>query len=382
MHESTQDIWQRISEGKVFFIAEVGKNFIQTKKEQSRGQYLQNAKRLVDKAKEAGADAVKFQTHHYQDEQWPVKVVSPHFNGADRYAWVKRNSQITDVSWWKELKRYCEEVRITFFSTPMSRGAAQVLNKVGVKLWKVGSGDILDFVLLDYLRQLPQPIIVSTGMSSTLEVDRAVKFISARNKRLAILHCVSKYPCPSEELNVRTVEFLRTRYKQPVGFSDHSRGFVGVLQAVKIGATIIEKHFSLDRDLWGSDHKVSMLPDEYAEMVKRVHTGVDDITDDKIILGAETIKLVDSRSKFRGLFRKSLVCAQDIKKGEIIQPEAVFAMRPQVYLKGVGSEHYETIVNKVVWRDFKAGEVFTEKDVKQMRTKVQSEQREQVNSVG
>ena len=98
MHESTQDIWQRISEGKVFFIAEVGKNFIQTKKEQSRGQYLQNAKRLVDKAKEAGADAVKFQTHHYQDEQWPVKVVSPHFNGADRYAWVKRNSQITDVS--------------------------------------------------------------------------------------------------------------------------------------------------------------------------------------------------------------------------------------------------------------------------------------------
>jgi sialic acid synthase SpsE len=362
MHEGTQDIWQRLTEGKVFFIAEIGKNFIQTKEEQSRENYLQNAKELVGQAKESGADAVKFQTHFYRDEQWPVNVVSPHFDGSDRYTWVKRNSLITNENWWWEIKQYCDNIGVVFFSTPMSRGAAKLLNKVGVPLWKVGSGDILDFVMLDYLRQLPQPIIISTGMSSTKEVDRAVRFITERNKRLAILHCVSKYPCPIEELNVRTVRFLRTRYWQQVGFSDHSRGFTGVLQAVKHGATIIEKHFTANRAWWGSDHKVSMLPDEYREMVKVVRRGVADIADDKIILGSETKRLADSRSEFRGLFRKSLVCARDIKKGEIIKPSALLAMRPQDFLKGLGSEHYEAIVNKIAWRDMKAGEIFTEQD--------------------
>ena len=364
-------------------IAEIGKNFIQTEEEQSRENYLQNAKDLVDKAKEAGADAVKFQTHFYRDEQWPVNVVSPHFNGLDRYTWVKRNSLITNENWWREIKEYCEDIGVTFFSTPMSRGAAKLLNKIGVELWKVGSGDILDFVLLDYLRQLPQPIIVSTGMSSTKEVDRAVRFITDRNKRLAILHCVSKYPCPIEELNVRTVEFLRTRYEQPVGFSDHSRGLAGVLQAVKQGATIIEKHFTADRAWWGSDHKVSMLPDEYREMVKQVRRGVADITDDEIILGTETKKLTDSRSEFRGLFRKSLVCAQDIKKGEIIKPEVLLAMRPQDFLKGLGSEYYEAVVNKIAGRDMKAGEVFNAQDLQQTKNGLlRSRKRVPVNSRG
>lgn len=380
MDRSKPDIWQRLSDDKVFFIAEIGKNFIQTKEEQSRENYLQKAMDLVDRAKEAGADAVKFQTHYYRDEQWPVKVVSPHFAGSDRYAWVKRNSLITNESWWRELKRYCDNIGVTFFSTPMSRGAAKLLNKIGVGLWKIGSGDILDFVMLDYLRQLPQPIIISTGMSSTSEVDRAVRFITERNKRLAILHCVSKYPCPLEDLNVRTVEFLRNRYQQPVGFSDHSRGMAGVLQAVKLGATIIEKHFSTNRAWWGSDHKVSMLPDEYREMVKLVRRGGADIADDNVILGSETKRLADDRSEFRGLFRKSLVCAQDIKKGEIIKPNALWAMRPQDFLKGLGSEYYELFVNKIAWRDIKAGEVFTVQDLQQIGKATGDKKKQRVSS--
>ena len=137
---------------KTFVVAEIGKGFIQTEEDQTPEVYLANAKELVLLAKEAGADAVKFQTHTVEDEQANINVVAPHFNGADRYSWVKRNTAATPVWFWQELKKYCAELGIVFFSTPMSRGAAKLLNEeVGVDLWKVGSGDILDFVMLDYL---------------------------------------------------------------------------------------------------------------------------------------------------------------------------------------------------------------------------------------
>src|SRR3989344_4680898 len=145
-----KQIWERINGKGVFTIAEIGKNFIQTQEERPVKEYLENAKKLVKAAKDAGADAVKFQTHNVEDEQLNINVVSPHFVGSDRYSWVSRNDKATPLDkFWKPLKSYCDAIGIIFHSTPMSRGAAYKLNELGVEMWKVGSGDILDFVTLD-----------------------------------------------------------------------------------------------------------------------------------------------------------------------------------------------------------------------------------------
>ncbi len=267
MHMSLIDIVQK----KVFVIAEIGKNFIQTEEECPVSEYLENAKALVRAAKEAGANAVKFQTHHAEDEQLNITVVSPHFKGADRYSWVTRNMNATPLEeFWRPLKAYCDEIGIIFHSTPMSRGAAQKLNQLDVPFWKVGSGDILDFVLLDYIASTKKPIIISSCMSTLEELDLTMDFLKRRNAEVILLHCVSKYPCPPEELRLGTMDMLRRRYGVIVGFSDHSIGIDAALAAVALGARVVEKHFSLSRDLWGADHKVSMTPEEMKELTSGI----------------------------------------------------------------------------------------------------------------
>ncbi|GAF77642.1 unnamed protein product, partial [marine sediment metagenome] len=177
----------------VFVIAELGKNFIQTKEERPVEEYLENAKELVQLAKQAGADAVKFQAHNIEDEQLDIKITAPHFSGSDRYNWVKRNTLATPPDFWKALKKYCDKLGIIFFSTPMSRGAAQMLEqRLDVPLWKVGSADILDFVMLDFIAKTNKPIILSTGMSTLAEVDKAVAFLQKRTRDIVLMHCVSE----------------------------------------------------------------------------------------------------------------------------------------------------------------------------------------------
>lgn len=354
------EIWDDIKGKKVFFIAEIGKGFIQTKEEQSREEYLERAKELVKEAKKAGASAVKFQTHSYEDEQLPMRVIAPHFNGVDRFTWVKRNTEITGGSFWSELKKYCDEEEILFFSTPMSRGAAVLLSELNVELWKVGSGDILDFVMLDYIRNTKLPIIVSSGMSTLSELEKTINFLKEKSDKVAILHCVSKYPCSLGDLNVGTVEMFKNKFKIPIGFSDHSIGFVGVLQAVKCGATVIEKHFSISRDLWGSDHKVSMTPVEFADMVQAVNRGVDEVPTKKKIVGEVSEELRDGGSEFRPIFRKSLVAGRDIKKGEEVKMDMLYAMRPQSLMGGMKSERAMELIGKKVRRNLNKYEVITE----------------------
>jgi len=165
----------------VFIIAEIGKNFIQTEEEKSIEEYLQNAKDLVDAAIETGVDAVKFQTHEVEDEQLNIKIVSPHFKGSDRYRWVTRNTNATPLEeFWKPLKSYCDEKGIIFFSTPMSRKAAQKLEKVGVPFWKIGSGDVQDYVMLDFLIETRKPIMIANGMVSFAELDEVINYIRSK----------------------------------------------------------------------------------------------------------------------------------------------------------------------------------------------------------
>ena len=355
---TSDKIWDRLSapNAKTFVIAEIGKNFIQTLEERPVEEYLANAKALVKAAFDAGADAVKFQTHNVEDEQLNINVVSPHFVGSDRYSWVSRNDKATPLDkFWRPLKAYCDQLGIIFHSTPMSRGAAHKLNELGVEMWKVGSGDILDFVTLDFMASTKKPIIISTGMSTLPEIDKAVDFLKKKNAKFVILHCVSKYPCPPEELNLATIGFLRGRYGVPTGFSDHSIGFDSALAAVALGAKVIEKHFSFSRDLWGADHKVSMTPAEMRSMTLEIrkleknpaarneHLNKDIV---KKGMGEAEKVLQEGEAKFRPLFRKSLMAGRDIPAGTVITSEMVYAMRPQAYARGLASENYELVLGK------------------------------------
>ena len=257
---NTNGVKKEIGGEKVFVVAEIGKNFIQSREERTVEEYIDNAKKLIDAAVRAGADAVKFQTHEVEDEQLNVLITSPHFKEAERFAWVLRNTSSTPTSFWKEAKEYCVEKNILFFSTPMSKMAAQKLISLDPPLWKIGSGDIEDYVLLDFLIETRKPIIISTGMISLADLDKVVKYIKNSGVPLIILYCVSKYPCPPEDFNLGTIEYFQEKYPGiPVGFSDHSiDGYTVDLAAVKLGAKVIEKHFSFSRDLWGPDHKASI----------------------------------------------------------------------------------------------------------------------------
>ncbi|MDO8510150.1 MAG: N-acetylneuraminate synthase family protein [bacterium] len=349
MGKKAIDFGTFVSRKETFIIAEIGKNFIETKEDQTLEHYLENAKHLIQEAKKAGADAVKFQTHQVEDEQMNIPVTSPHFLGNERYGWVTRNT--LPRHFWEELMGFCHKEEIIFFSTPMSRGAAKILDSLDVPLWKVGSGDILDFVMLDYLASTGKPVIISSGMSTLEELDLAMKFLKKKNISTVLLHCVSKYPCSPEDMNLNTIVFLRKRYGVPVGFSDHSLGHDSVLAAIKLGAVVIEKHFSLSRDLFGADHKTSMTPDEFKEMVIAVRTK--EKTFGQVSYGVEDKILRDDEAIFRPLFRKSLVFSSALKPGTVINPEMLYAMRPQLHIKGLPSERYESVIGGVLRREVK-----------------------------
>lgn len=365
-------VWDKFQKG-VFIIAEAGKNFIQTEQEKSVEEYLKNAMQLVDEAAKTGADAIKFQTHHVEDEQLNINVVSPHFTGSDRYCWVTRNNKATPLNeFWRPLKQYCNKKGIIFFSTAMSRGAAKILNEVGVSFWKIGSGDILDFAMLDYMRVSGKPIIISSGMSTLEEVERAVKFLSDKNKRVALLHCVSKYPCPPEELHLKTIEFYKERFDMPIGFSDHSIGIDSALAAVAMGATILEKHFSMSRALWGADHKVSLTPQEFTNLVHDVREVQNNPSKRREVLESEFVKkgmgsktkiLQDSEAVFRPLFRKSLMAGQHIPAGTTLTADMIYAMRPQQYAGGLPSENYEEVIGHTTKKALKKYDPITSRVV-------------------
>lgn len=330
-------------------IAEIGKNFVVTEDPEPLEVLLGRAKQLIYEAKLAGADTVKFQVHNVHDEMDPkVHISAPHFN-YDRYRWVARNTY--PLWFWEALRDYCAEGRISFLATPMSRGAAELLDEVGVDRWKIGSGDILDFVLLDYVRDSGKPVILSSGMSSLEELRKAYDYLAEKVQDITILHCVSEYPCPVEHLNLNTIPFLKKEFpKARVGFSDHSEEIGIAESAVDLGAQVIEKHLTLDKDAWGPDHKASLSPDNMARMVFCVRSSKSIYTDAKI-LGVETKFLRPEEEGFRPVFRKGLYASRPIRKGEIIETDAICALRPK--LPGARpSEEYPLVLGTVAARDY------------------------------
>ncbi len=349
----------------VLVVAEIGKNFIQTKEDRPAEEYLTNAKELIDAATLAGVDAVKFQTHHLEDEQLDIPIVSPHFKGADRVQWIRRNMNATPLHFWHEVKEHAKKRGVVFFSTPMSRMAAQKLHTLDVPLWKVGSGDVTDFLLLDYLISTRRPIIISTGMVSFSELDTVVSYLTLHGAEFSILYCVSKYPAPASEFNLSTIEHLMERYPGiTIGFSDHSIGTSDIaLAAVKIGAKIIEKHFSFSRELWGSDHKASLTPSQMKELVDGIHNERYKNTAHGVYYGRKDKELPGAESQFRAYFRKGLVAGCDITAGTLVSNTMLVALRPLQYVKGASAEKAPEIIGKRLKRSVKKHEGIQVHDV-------------------
>lgn len=349
-------------EGGIFVIAEIGKNFIQSEEDKSVSEYLENAKKLVMAAKESGVDAVKFQTHEIEDEVLNIDFTSPHFTGSDRYSWVTRNMKATPLeTFWQPLKRHCDEIGITFFSTPMSRKAAMKLEALGVPFWKVGSGDVQDYVLIDFLLETRKPIIISTGMVGLIELDEVVRYIKGRGGELVVLYCVSKYPCPLEHFNLATIELFREKYPQVlIGFSDHSVDSHDVdLAAVKLGARVIEKHFSFSRELWGSDHKASITPEEMSLLVSALRKKEYEYVDATSYYGDKGRELEGAQNQFRPYFNKTLVAACPIPGGTVITRDMIYAMRPRLYAPGFASNQLRSVLGKVTRRSVAPYEPFS-----------------------
>lgn len=320
---------------KTLIIAEAGVN---------HNGSLVIAKQLVKKAKIAGADIVKFQTFD------PEKIVTQNANLAD-YQKINNNNKkqinlLKDLqlnnSQHLQIKSYCDKIGIEFLSTPFDVDSLKFLISIGIKRIKIPSGEITNYLLLDYISKLNLPIILSTGMSNNREIDDALKILTKRKiskKNITLLHCNSSYPTPMKDVNLRAIQTLRLQYKTQVGLSDHTNGTEIPIAAVAMGAKIIEKHFTLDRKFKGPDHKSSLVPNELSYMINCIRNI-------EIAFGNGIKKTSKSEEPNKKIVRKSLVALKAIRKGEIFTYENITAKRP-------GTGISPMLVDKIIGRKAK-----------------------------
>ncbi len=331
-----------IGEGQpVFIIAEAGVN---------HNGDLKLAKKLVDNAKKVCANAIKFQT--FKAENVVIKNVDMASYQIKNIV-QKKSQQVMlkdlELSFkdFIDLKDYCDQKKIIFLSTPHSFDAIDFLEDL-VPAYKIGSGDITNIPTLRYIARKNKPIILGTGMSTLKEVEYAVEaIISEGNEKIIALHCTTSYPCPIEDANLNVIKTMKNNLDCLVGYSDHTLGSLASIIAVSLGAVVIEKHFTIDKNLPGPDHKASLEPDEFANMVKEIRTV-------EKALGCKNKKPTEEEKKIMKFVRKSIVARKDIENGSIITNDMIIFKRP-----GIGIKPYEfnKIIGKKALKKIKKDEI-------------------------
>ena len=253
------------------------------------------------------------------------------------------------------LRDYCKKKKIIFLSTPFSEPDADFLETVGVPAFKTSSGDIDNLPFLKHLAKKGRPMIVSAGTSSLGEIKTAVKTIKkAGNKDLIILHCTSNYPADAASLNLRALKTLQAEFDGLVGYSDHSEGSMASLLAVALGACVIEKHFTLDKNMAGPDHKASLNPAELKKFVKAIREA-------EIMLGSSEKKCVPEEADAKALGRKSIVAKRDILAGSVINANDLIMKRPG---SGLPALELEKVIGRTAKQDIKNDTIITWKMLK------------------
>ena len=309
---------------------------------------IENAKAIIRAAKEAGADCIKIQT--YTPDTITIDCDNEYFQIGDG-TWKDENlyqlygKAYTPWEWQKELKAEAERVGIDFFSTPFDATAVDFLEELGVDFYKIASFELVDIPLIKYVASKGKPIIMSTGMASLAEIEDAVQAIREQgNDQIALLRCASAYPAITDEMNLKIMQNMVETFGVPVGLSDHSMGSVGAVTAVALGAKIIEKHFCLDREIENPDASFSMNPEEFKQMVSDIRQAEKAIG--RVRYG--TTKQEESSI----VFRKSVFCVKDIKKGEKITNEYIRVIRPGY---GAKPKYYEEMLGQTALCDIKRG---------------------------
>lgn len=324
----------------VFVIAEAGVN---------HNGDLKMACSLIDVAVEAGADAVKFQTFVAERLATPDAPKAAYQLAATQHResqleMLRRLELSPDAH--RELQSYCREREIIFLSTPFDEQAADFLDDLGVPAFKISSGDLTNSPLLEHVARKGKPVILSTGMSELSELIEAVSVLnSAGCETPILLHCVSNYPANPADVNLRAMQTMRSAFDVPVGFSDHTEGIDVALAAVALGACVIEKHFTLDRDLPGPDHRASLEPTELSQLVQSIRRIEPALGDGRKVPAASELETAK-------VARRSLVAAHDIPEGATLEREMVALRRPGT---GLSPATLPTLIGRRALHNIAAG---------------------------
>jgi len=310
---------------------------------------------FIDAIAAAGADAVKFQTHIASAESTPSEPWRVRFSSQDatRYDYWKRMEFSEDA--WHALKKHADERNLWFLSSPFSVEAIDLLERVGVAAWKVASGETSNLPFLERLTRDGRPILLSTGMSSTEEIDRAVELIQSHGRPLAVMQCTSAYPCPPEKVGLNLISQFRERYGCAVGLSDHSGTIYPGLAAAALGIDILEVHVTLSRDMFGPDVPASLTPAELKQLTDGIRF-IERMTAnplDKDESARETAPLHD-------LFTKSVVARVDLPAGTVLKAEHLAAKKPGT---GIPAGRMPEVVGARLARAVAADQLLSEGDL-------------------
>lgn len=324
----------------VYIVAELSAN---------HRQQFEEAVKLIEAAKKAGSDAVKMQT--YTPDTMTIESKAPQFQIDGGTPWDGKTEYelYTEAympwEWQPKLKKIADDLSIDLFSTPFDKTAVDFIEKINMPVYKVASFEMVDIPLIEYIASKGKPVIMSTGMATLAEIDEAVQ--AARgvgNSQIALLKCTSTYPALPEEMNLRAIPHLAEIFEVPIGFSDHTLDITVPVVAVALGACIIEKHLTLSRSLPSPDTAFSLEPDEFDTMVKAIRTA-------EKALGEKHYELSEQEAK-RRIRRRSLFVVKDVKAGEIFTEENVRSIRPGY---GLHPRHLQDVLGRHSVRDIKRG---------------------------
>lgn len=332
----------------VYIIAEAGVN---------HNGSIKLAKELIDMAKECGADAVKFQTFKAEESTG---------GKADKAEYQKENDVTKESQFdmikklelpfedFIVLKQYCEELKIDFISTPDGEQSLKCLIDLGISKIKIGSTEITNYPFLKKIAQSKKKVILSTGMSTLGEVEKAVDALQENGaKDVELMHCTTDYPTNVEDVNLKAMLTLKSAFQLQVGYSDHTLGFEAAIAAVTMGAVTIEKHITLDREMKGPDHKASMPPTEFAEYVEHIRNT-------EKLLGSGRKKPTAKEKIIMQQVRRSILSTRDLKAGTILTEKDLCLKRPGT---GITSEFMPLLLGRELKRDIEKEEPITWQDI-------------------
>ena len=334
------------AQGRCLIIGEVA---------QSHDGSLGMAHAFIDAIADAGADAVKFQTHIAAAESTPSEPWRVKFSKQDRtrYDYWKRMEFSEEQ--WLGLKQHADERGLLFLSTPFSSEAIELLSRIGMKVWKIASGEVGNISMLNQIAAFGQPVILSSGMSDLKELDDAVQMLQRSGNRHAVLQCTSAYPCPPEKVGLNMLDVFRKRYSCGVGLSDHSGTIFPGLAAVTLGAEVVEVHVALSREMFGPDVSSSLVTSELAQLVNGVRS-----IETMIANPIDKDAMADQLSPLRGMFTKSIVVQADLAEGTVLQRSHFKLKKPGT---GLPASRIDSLIGKSLRRDVKADHLISISDV-------------------